>query len=164
MAVDVYIGLGSNLQQPRQQLQNARDALNKLAIPGTLKISPIYRTQPMGPAGQPDYLNAVAMFQTGLTPLDLLSQLHAIEASQGRERDTRWDSRTLDLDILLYGIEQINLPELIIPHAGISERAFVLYPLYDLNHDLVIPGQGKISELLQGKLVGELIEKLDDCL
>jgi len=161
MVVDVYIGLGSNQQQPLQQLAKARDALQKLAGSSLVSISPVYRTKPMGPAGQDDYLNAVVMFETALTPTELLSHLQAIENSQGRVREERWGSRTLDLDILLYGLQQINFPDLIIPHAGMSERAFVLYPLYDLNPELVIPGQGKLSELLQGELVGELIEKLD---
>ena len=157
----VYIGLGSNLQQPWQQLSRACDALKKLAESGEVTVSPVYRTKPMGPEGQPDYLNAVAGFKTSLTAVELLHQLQAIENSQGRVREARWDSRTLDLDILLYGAHQINLPDLTIPHAGIFERAFVLYPLYDLNQGLVIPGQGKLTELLQGKLTGELIEKLE---
>lgn len=112
-------------------------------------LSGFYQTAPMGPDGQPDYINAVMGISTTLTPLGLLRGLQDIENAHGRERTERWGARTLDLDILLYGDAQIATPELTVPHPGIAERAFVLYPLADCDPDILIPGKGKLADLLQ---------------
>lgn len=144
-----YIGLGSNLQEPLQQLRRARLALQQLADTEVVSFSALYRSVPMGPAGQPDYINAVAALDTALAPLILLHALQAIEQQQGRVRGTeRWGARTLDLDILLFGGQILDTSELTVPHKGMHERNFVLYPLYEIAPELEIPGRGLLRELL----------------
>ena len=103
----------------------------------------------MGPQDQPDYLNAVAALETTLLPHELLDQLQAIETAQGRVRGaTRWGSRTLDLDLLLYGNETINDERLVVPHPGMKARSFVLYPLYEIAPGLLLPGGETLASLL----------------
>ena len=102
----------------------------------------------MGPEGQPDYINAVAAIKTQLSALDLLDALQQIESEQGRVRTgLRWGPRTLDLDILLYDEQIISTERLRIPHPGLHERAFVLYPLYEIDPDLMIPGEASLAIL-----------------
>jgi 2-amino-4-hydroxy-6-hydroxymethyldihydropteridine diphosphokinase len=103
----------------------------------------------MGPQDQPDYVNAVAALKTGLSAIELLKQLQAIENQQGRVRKQHWGARTVDLDILLYGQQSINTIDLVIPHAGIADRAFVLYPLQEIAPELDIPGHGALFELIK---------------
>lgn len=103
----------------------------------------------MGPPDQPDYINAVAAIETASSAYDLLAALQDIEARQGRVRDIRWGPRILDIDILLYGAELIEKPALTIPHPGLQERVFVLYPLYEIAPDLIVPGLGPIEGLLK---------------
>ncbi len=150
MPVLAFIGLGSNLQDPRRQVAEAMVAL--AAMPGSTLVarSRCYRTAPVGPPGQPDYVNAVAALRTALTPAALLAALHAIEIAQGRHRDgTRWGPRILDLDILTYGEERIDAPGLTIPHPEMARRAFVLIPLADVAPpDLAVPGVGLLADLL----------------
>jgi len=144
-----YLGLGSNLASPAEQIKSARAAI--AAIPGVreLAFSSLYHSLPMGPKDQPDYVNAVMAIATGLGVLDLLRQLQAIESAQGRKRTgQRWGARTLDLDILMYGGQRIDLPELTVPHPGIGDRPFVLYPWFEIAPELIIPGKGPLSELL----------------
>lgn len=142
-----YIGLGSNLAIPREQLQSARVAIAALNATEELKFSSLYRSPPIGPQDQPDYVNAVMAINTGLSPIELLRNLQKIELDQGRVRkDERWGARTLDLDILLYGSEVIDVPDLIVPHYGMAVRAFVLYPLLEIAPDLVIPKLGSVSD------------------
>ncbi len=148
--VEAYIGLGSNLDNPVEQVSRARQAI--AALPGVAEIacSPLYRSLPVGPQDQPDYINAVMRIATELPPLDLLSQLQQIENQHGRKRIVRWGARTLDLDLLLYGQQIINEPTLIVPHQELAKRGFVLYPLADVAvADMQIPGLGSLSELLQ---------------
>lgn len=147
--IRAYIGLGSNLDEPLQQLQRAIEALQQLPESRLTAISRFYRSKPMGPADQPDYINAVAMFDTCLEPLALLDALQAIEQQQGRVRDgERWGPRTLDLDLLLYGPEVIELPRLQVPHPGITRRSFVLQPLFDLAPGLTFPDGLTLREAL----------------
>jgi 2-amino-4-hydroxy-6-hydroxymethyldihydropteridine diphosphokinase len=147
--VAAYIGLGSNLESPITQINSARLAIGLLELTEELAFSSLYASPPMGPQDQPDYVNAVMAVTTGLSPLDLLHALQAIELEHGRVRGVqRWGARTLDLDLLLYGDQQISTEELTVPHKGIAERAFVLYPLNECNPNLVIPGKGKLSDLL----------------
>jgi 2-amino-4-hydroxy-6-hydroxymethyldihydropteridine diphosphokinase len=143
-----YIGLGSNLQNPSQQLYSARTAIIELAQVKELAFSCLYQSPPMGPQDQADYVNAVMEIATTLAPLDLLHVLQAIENDHGRVRSERWGARTLDLDILLYSEQIINISDLIVPHSGITERAFVLYPLYEIAPQLTIPNKGKLVDLL----------------
>ena len=149
--VTVYIGIGSNLLHPVEQVRQA--LANLAAMPGShlLRHSPLYRSTPMGPVDQPDYINAVAVLATTLTPLDLLDALQKIEQRQGRVRGgQRWGPRTLDLDILLYGEQQIVTDRLTVPHPGLGERNFVLYPLADVADDkLYIPGLGLLGQLIR---------------
>ncbi|MFO7593738.1 MAG: 2-amino-4-hydroxy-6-hydroxymethyldihydropteridine diphosphokinase [Pseudomonadota bacterium] len=155
--VRAYIGLGSNLDDPEARLQRAIEALSDIPDSRLTAFSRFYRSSPMGPAGQPDYVNAVAMLDTRLEPLELLDALQAIEQQQGRVRKgERWGPRTLDLDLLLYGAEVINHARLVVPHPGIKERKFVLYPLAELAPELVFPDGSTLAEALQLALPGEL--------
>lgn len=142
-----WIGLGSNLGRPQEQLESACEMLAD--VPGTelLRCSSWYRSAPMGPVEQPDYLNGVAELHTLLEPEALLDTLQAIEKAHDREREVRWGPRTLDLDLLLYGSRRIDTPRLTVPHPGIRERNFVLYPLRELEPGLEIPGLGKVDAL-----------------
>ena len=147
--ITTYIGLGSNLADPAGQIKSARAEISALAHVQELAFSHLYHSPPMGPQDQPDYVNAVMAIATTLPALDLLHSLQRIEHEQGRVRTgERWGARTLDLDLLLYGDQQIDVPELIVPHVGISERAFVLYPLFEIAPQLRIPGKGKLADLL----------------
>jgi 2-amino-4-hydroxy-6-hydroxymethyldihydropteridine diphosphokinase len=128
-SVTAYIGLGSNLQQPIQQVKQALLHLAELPQTHLLNASPLYRSAPLGPADQPDYINAVAALATRLSPLALLDALQTIERQQGRVREgERWGPRTLDLDLLLYAEQKIQNDRLRVPHPGLGERNFVLYP------------------------------------
>jgi 2-amino-4-hydroxy-6-hydroxymethyldihydropteridine diphosphokinase len=148
--VSAYIGLGSNLGEPLQQLQTALDALNQLPDTRVVNCSSFYSSKPMGPADQPDYINAVAELETALAPQELLLALQAIEQTQGRVRTgQRWGARTLDLDLLLYGDEVINTDSLQVPHPGLAERDFVLVPLAEIAPDIVIPGQPALKQLIE---------------
>jgi len=147
--VTTYIGLGSNLEDPVRQIHLAIEALQSLAHSKLLAVSSLYRSAPMGVADQPDFINAVAGMATELDPFVLLEALHAIEQKQGRVRSTeRWGPRTLDLDLLLYGDEIINSEQLTVPHRGLHERSFVLYPLHEIAPALEIPGSGALSQLI----------------
>jgi 2-amino-4-hydroxy-6-hydroxymethyldihydropteridine diphosphokinase len=145
-----YIGLGSNLANPVSQLQAARDAMAALPEVHAIACSRFYRSAPMGPSDQPDYVNAVMAIETDRPPLDLLHDLQAIETAQGRVRSgDRWGPRTLDLDLLLYGDQMIASAELTVPHPGLSQREFVLYPLREVAPpDLRVPGAGPLADLV----------------
>ncbi len=143
-----WIGLGSNLDRPWQQLERAFQALDTLPESRLAARSSLYRSAPMGPADQPDYLNAVALLETALEPLELLDRLQAIEQAQGRKRERHWGPRTLDLDLLLYDDLVMDHPRLRLPHPGIGQRDFVLIPLLELAGELEIPGWGRASRLL----------------
>lgn len=157
-----YVGLGSNLCNPVHQIKTARAAIKELATVDEIAFSSLYRSPPMGPSDQPSYANAVMGLHTGLTATALLSKLQAIEAEQGRVRTgQRWAPRTLDLDLLLFGRQRIATPSLTVPHAGIDERAFVLYPLAEIAPGLVIPGKGRLSDLIQQCPLNGL-QRIDD--
>lgn len=144
-----YIGLGSNLDNPESQLKTAIEALTGLPQTRLQARSSLYRSAPMGPQDQPDYLNAVVQLSTGLEPEALLDKLQGIEQAQGRVRAQHWGPRTLDLDILLYGEDVVATERLKIPHPGIAERSFVLYPLAEINGQLEIPGLGSVRSLME---------------
>lgn len=148
----VFIGMGSNLDQPRDQLSKALMALQQLPKTQLLNNSGLYQSKAMTLADdlepQADYLNAVVKLDTRLTPYELLDHLQTIESEQGRRREKRWAARTLDLDILLYEKIELNEPRLIVPHPGMAERDFVLYPLFKIEPTLEIPGQGALTMLL----------------
>lgn len=150
-ASTVYIGLGSNLEGPAKQVRRALEALGRLPQSRLLGVSKLYRNPAIGPGEQPDFVNAVAAIETRLEPHTLLDALLAIEAAQGRARTTvRWQPRTLDLDVLLYGRRVIDDDRLTVPHRHLHERAFVLKPLLEIAPDLHIPGLGDVKTLLAG--------------
>ncbi|HCL59370.1 MAG TPA: 2-amino-4-hydroxy-6-hydroxymethyldihydropteridine diphosphokinase [Acinetobacter sp.] len=132
-----YIGLGSNLGDSRQILA---EAVQKLASLGQVKTSHLYQSPPMGPQDQPNYFNAVVQLITDLAPLDLLDRLQTFEQEAGRVRLRHWGERTLDLDLLIYGDEQIQNERLTVPHVGVLERDFVLVPLLDIDANLQLNG------------------------
>jgi 2-amino-4-hydroxy-6-hydroxymethyldihydropteridine diphosphokinase len=143
-----YVGLGSNLRDPRRQVLTAWERLAALTETRAVLCSPLYGSRPFGPLAQPDFVNAVAGLLTCLGPLELLGQLQALELALGRERArTRWGPRLIDLDLLVFGRERRAGSDLVLPHAGIVERNFVLYPLSDIAPDLDVPGLGRVSEL-----------------
>lgn len=146
----VFVGLGSNLEQPRQQVKQALQELDEIPHSRCLKRSSLYRSLPLGPQNQPDYINAVAELETTLEPEMLLDQLQMIEQRHGRTREgERWGPRTLDLDLLLFDNLQLSTARLTIPHPGLCERAFVLYPLVEIaEKSLIIPGNGTLVEVL----------------
>lgn len=152
-----YIGLGSNLDDPDDQVRSACAELAATDDIQLVTVSSLYRSAPLGPADQPDYANAVAEIATSLTAEALLDALQHIENCHGRRRGAaRWGPRTLDLDILLFGENIINTKRLIIPHPGLYERAFVLYPLQEIAPALVVPGRGPLAQLLQACPRGRL--------
>ena len=143
-----YIGLGSNLDDPPRQLRQALQGLSRLPAVRLVASSPFYCSAAVGgPPDQPDYLNAVAALDTALTPTQLLSELQALEGSQGRVRTVRWGPRTLDLDLLLYDQQVSQDPQLTLPHPRLHQRPFVLGPLHDIAPYLVIPGHGAVDQL-----------------
>lgn len=144
-----YIGLGSNLNNPQQQVLSAITALGALSETAIIAVSPWYRSAPMGPSDQPDYINGVAKLTTALSPHTLLKALQQIERSHHRVRKEHWGPRTLDLDILLYGNLTIEHPDLQVPHPGMAERNFVLRPLADIAPQLVLPNGIQLAELLE---------------
>ncbi|MEH6577413.1 MAG: 2-amino-4-hydroxy-6-hydroxymethyldihydropteridine diphosphokinase [Amphritea sp.] len=151
-----YIGLGSNLEDPRQQVSIALKELQQLPNCRNLSHSSLYRSDPVGPAGQPDYINAVACIETTLTPLQLLDALQGIEQDHQRVRIQHWGPRTLDLDLLLFGQQVIHNERLTVPHAFMVERNFVLYPLAEIAPDLSLPAGISLQKLLKNVKKGTL--------
>ena len=148
--VRAYIGLGSNLDDPPAQLRMALLHLSRASGLRLLKQSSFYRSAPLGSLDQPDYCNAVAEIKTTLSPLELLDTLLNIEQAMGRQRGgVRWQSRTIDLDLLLYGDQQIEVEGLRVPHPEMHQRNFVLIPLAEIASDLLIPGHGQVRGLAE---------------
>jgi 2-amino-4-hydroxy-6-hydroxymethyldihydropteridine diphosphokinase len=147
--IPACVGVGSNLGSPAAQVRQGLAKLESLDDTRLLAASRLYRNPPMGPVDQPDYVNAAAVILTRQTPRDLLDRCKAIEREQGRGpgEDLRWGPRQLDLDILTYGSWEIDEPGLKIPHPGISERNFVLFPLLEIAPQLRIPGLGVVWRL-----------------
>ena len=142
-----YIALGSNLHTPLEQLKRALNALAQLPQTQLMAVSSFYRSKPLGPQDQPDYLNAAVEISTALSPLALLDELQRIENEQGRVRLRRWGERTLDLDILLYGDEIIQTERLTVPHYDMHNREFVIVPLAEIAPNLILPNGQKLAEL-----------------
>jgi len=146
--ITAYIGLGSNLSDPRAQVINAAKAIGNIVESNVITLSSLYLSKPMGPQDQDDYINAVIAIETSLSALELLDALQSIENSAGRVRkDNRWGARILDCDILLYGNESIENERLTIPHYGMKLREFVLLPLAEISPSLHLPDGSSISEL-----------------
>jgi len=144
----VVLALGSNLGDRLDNLQGALDAL--LDSPGLsfLAVSPVYETTPVGGPDQPDYLNAVLVAETSLSARTILERAQGVEDVFQRTREETWGPRTLDVDVIVYGDEVSDDPELILPHPRAHERAFVLAPWHDVDPSAEIPGRGRVAELL----------------
>ena len=158
--VSAYIGLGANLGDAQATLRDAMRLISALPHSGLQACSALYRTAPVDATG-PDYLNAVVRLDTCLAPHALLAALQRIEHMHGRQRSVRNASRTLDLDLLLYGDECIATPDLVVPHPRLHQRAFVLAPLADIAPDLDVPGCGRVADLL-APLADQRIERLSE--
>ncbi|EAO6762609.1 2-amino-4-hydroxy-6-hydroxymethyldihydropteridine diphosphokinase [Salmonella enterica] len=138
-----YIALGSNLASPLEQVNAALKAIADIPDSRIVAVSSFYRTPPLGPQDQPDYLNAAVALDTALTPEELLNHTQRIERQQGRERKAeRWGPRTLDLDIMLFGDEVINTERLTVPHYDMKNRGFMLWPLFEIAPELTFPDDG----------------------
>ena len=154
-----YVGLGSNLDEPRTQVERALDELALLPRTQFRRRSSLYRTAPVGHAAQPNFINAVAAIDTELGAEELLAELQAIESRHGRKRSFPNAPRTLDLDLLLYGDARISSPGLVVPHRRMHERAFVLQPLVEIAPLAYIPGRGPATVCLAA-LAGQKIERI----
>jgi 2-amino-4-hydroxy-6-hydroxymethyldihydropteridine diphosphokinase len=160
--IQAYIGLGSNLANPVSQVRSGFAALSRITQSHVDACSSLYRTAPIGRQDQPDFINAVCHLCTLLSPTVLMQTLLAIEQKQGRVREREHgEPRILDLDLLLYGDETIQTADLTVPHPRLHERAFVLYPLFELEPALVVPGKGTVRELLE-QCSGQPVQKLDE--
>ncbi len=150
--VVAYLGLGSNLDGPVEQIRGAFGELGAIPKTRCVRTSSLYVSSPFGPVEQPDFINAVAVLETELTGESLLDNLQAIEVAHGRRRNgIRWGPRPLDLDILLYGDRRMHTGRLVVPHPGLHKRSFVLYPLLEVaTPNLSIPGRGSLGELVKG--------------
>ncbi len=147
-----YIGLGANLGDPAGQLRRALEMLAALDEVEVARVSTFYLNPPLGPAGQPWYVNAVAQVKTRLTPEELLRSLGRVEAALGRVRGERWGPRVIDLDLLLYDGEVISTPDLVLPHPELHRRAFVLAPLAEIAPEAWHPGLQKSAAQLLAEL------------
>jgi 2-amino-4-hydroxy-6-hydroxymethyldihydropteridine diphosphokinase len=154
-----YVGLGANLGEPRRQVEAALGELDAIPRTRLVKRSSLYRSSPVGYAGQPDFVNAVAELDTGLEAAGLLGELQAIEARHGRSRSFANAPRTLDLDLLLFGNEILSRRELTVPHPRMHERAFVLKPLLEVAPEASIPGRGPARAFLEA-CAGQNVERI----
>jgi len=145
----IYIGLGSNIENPGMQIKNAIKALNALPESKVLMNSGYYRSKPMGPKDQPDYVNAVVEIETVWPADELLKKCQLIEQNQGRVKNRHWGERTIDLDILLYADQQIKTDELSVPHPGIDSRDFVYMPLLKINPEIQVHGKGLLKIIVE---------------
>ncbi len=143
-----FIGFGSNLEQPTQQVKRALETLSTHKAIIVLQSSPWYQSKAIGPGQQPDYINGAVKIQTTLDPYALLEQLQKIENQQGRQRLVYWGARTLDLDLLLYEKKSINSNTLQLPHPEMHKRNFVLFPLFDIAPELILPNGNTIANLI----------------
>lgn len=145
----VYIAIGSNLASPLEQVNAAVKAIGEIPDSQIVAVSSFYRTPPLGPQDQPDYLNAAVALDTTLAPEELLNHTQRIELQQGRVRKAeRWGPRTLDLDIMLFGDEVINTERLTVPHYDMKNRGFMLWPLAEIAPDLLFPGKTPLRTYL----------------
>lgn len=143
-----WVGLGSNIDRPHEHIERAFRELDRLPLTHCRQQSSRYRSRPVGPADQPDFVNAVAQLETRLSPLALLDQLQALEQQHGRVRQRHWGPRTLDLDLLLFDDLSLSTHRLTVPHTQMHQRGFVLVPLTELAPDLRLPDGQRIDELL----------------
>jgi 2-amino-4-hydroxy-6-hydroxymethyldihydropteridine diphosphokinase len=158
--VPAYVALGSNLAEPVRQVERAFEALATLPVTRLMLRSSAYRSRPMGPVEQPDFVNAAAALLTQLDPATLLRELQSLETRLGREVPVvRWGPRLIDLDLLVHGQTRCNDAALTLPHPGIVERDFVLVPLAEISPSLEVPGVGRVDALLQ-RLAPPALERI----
>lgn len=158
----VYLGIGSNLGDSVRQVQHAIEQLSQLPSSRLVASSSLYRTAPVGPQDQPDFINTVVALETQISPIALLDAAQQLEKDAGRKRLRHWGERTLDVDILLYGDQVIHQPRLDVPHPQMTKRAFVLFPLVEIAPHLVLPDGSNIRHWADGVL-DQPVEKLVDC-
>jgi 2-amino-4-hydroxy-6-hydroxymethyldihydropteridine diphosphokinase len=155
-----YVGVGSNLADPRSQVERALTSLARLPASKLILCSPLYQTTPLGDLAQPPFVNAAAGLLTQLAPEEMLAALRALERELGREPPReRWGPRIIDLDLLVVGTEKRASDTLTLPHPGIAGRDFVLYPLADIAPDLDVPGVGRVS-LLRERVANRGVTRL----
>jgi 2-amino-4-hydroxy-6-hydroxymethyldihydropteridine diphosphokinase len=146
-----YLGIGANLGEREQTIRRALAALDAEDGVRVVAVSTLRETEPVGYLDQPRFLNGAAAVETELSPVELLQRLLAVERGLGRERSgPRYGPRTIDLDLLLYGDQEVEEPGLTVPHPRLAERRFALEPLAELDPELVVPGRGRVSDLLLG--------------
>ena len=146
--IPAYVALGSNLDDPSAQIARAFEALGAVSDTRLVLRSSLYRSPPLGPVAQPDFVNAVAGMLTRIAPREFLAELKSIEQRLGRARPVqRWGPRSIDLDLLVHGATRVAEPGLTVPHPGVAERAFVLLPLAEIAPDLIVPGLGRVRTL-----------------
>jgi len=150
-----YIGLGSNLKDPKLQIEKALKNLNEADGILVTKISSFYESKPLLDIPGPNYINAVCKVDTSLSAIDLLDVCQQIEDNQKRVREVKWGSRTIDLDILLYEQQVISSDRLSIPHPEMIDRAFVMVPLYEIDKEINVPLLGPVKKLI------DRVNKLD---
>ncbi|QKQ23897.1 2-amino-4-hydroxy-6-hydroxymethyldihydropteridine diphosphokinase [Candidatus Ruthia endofausta] len=153
-----YIGLGSNLNHPKKQIKNALIALNSTKDVKVVSLSSLYQSKPIDNSKQPDYINAMCQVDTYLTALELLYICQDIEIKQHRVREKKWSARTIDLDIIIYGVQVIASKQLIVPHPQMMNRAFVLVPLAELEPHLKVPVLGAIQDLIAKLDISKLVK------
>ncbi|WP_190600754.1 2-amino-4-hydroxy-6-hydroxymethyldihydropteridine diphosphokinase [Candidatus Vesicomyidisocius sp. SY067_SCS001] len=153
-----YIGLGSNLNHPKKQIKNALIALNSTKGIKVDGLSNMYQSKPIDGSKQPDYINAMCQVDTHLTALELLHVCQDIEIKQHRVREKKWSARTIDLDIIIYGMQVIVSRQLIIPHPKMMNRAFVLVPLAEIEPNFKVPVLGPIQNLIDKLDTTELVK------
>ena len=146
--IPAFIGIGSNLDSPRERVRDAVDLLAKIPSTCLDRVSSLYQSAPYGVTNQPDFINAVACLSTSLELRPLFRNLEQIEKSLGRIRTTHWGPRVIDLDLLVYGTAVVREQDLTVPHPGIADRNFVLLPLQEIAPDLQIPGLGRVASLV----------------
>jgi len=143
-----YIGLGSNLNNPKAQIEKALSAINRAEEVSLKEVSSFYESKPLLDMPGPNYINAVCGVETSLSAIDLLDVCQSIEDDQKRVREVKWGSRTIDLDILLYEQQVISNERLSIPHPEIANRAFVLVPLHEIDKEMKVPLLGPVKKLV----------------
>ena len=154
-----YIGLGSNLKGPKEQIEKALKVLSEAKETTLLSVSSFYQSKPLLDMPGPNYLNVVCKIETDLSASDLLDFCQEIEENQDRVRGVKWGSRTIDLDILLYGDHIFATKRLTIPHPEMINRAFVLLPLFEIEPELKLPLLGPLKDLLE-RIEPSDVEKL----
>jgi 2-amino-4-hydroxy-6-hydroxymethyldihydropteridine diphosphokinase len=143
-----YVAVGANLDEPLARVIAAFDVLARIRATRLVSRSRLYRTAPLGPQDQPDFINAVVGLLTQLSAAELLVELKELERALGRDAPVvRWGPRRIDFDLSVFGAERIQTEALTVPHPGVPVRNFVLYPLLDIAPDLFVPGLGRVREL-----------------